>query len=246
MIDLYIYHWQKLLTNNNAYDFKQDQLNIDDWMEVKCFTELLQPFEKMTKCLQGNATKRGLEGSHGAVWEVLEAMDFLNLKLESQAQAVRDEAESYYKTGIDLGYHKLQKYYALTDQTPIYHAAIILHPAQKESYFEDKWSKWPQWIKRMRLDIQKFYLTYVEELDKDQELSKQEQTCCETSDDEFEHFWWLSAMYWANKNKWRKVIDELEHYLADNINEDDEFFELNKPKQAEEEEYPIPTQPIQP
>ena len=32
----------------------------------------------------------------------------------------------------------------------------------------------------------------------------------------------------------------------DNINEDDEFFELNKPKQAEEEEYPIPTQPIQP
>ena len=70
-------------------------------------------------------------------------MDFFNLKLEAQARAIRDEAESYYKAGIDLGYHKLQKYYLLTEQSPVYRAAIILHPAQNESYFEHKWLKWP-------------------------------------------------------------------------------------------------------
>ena len=32
----------------------------------------------------------------------------------------------------------------------------------------------------------------------------------------------------------------------DNIDEDDEFFELNKPEQAEEEEYPVPAQSMQP
>ena len=85
------------------------------------------------KLLEGNASCRGKEGSHGAVWEVLEAMDFLNLKLKVQARAVWDEAESYYKTSIDLGYHKLQKYYALTDQSPVYRMAIILHSAHKES-----------------------------------------------------------------------------------------------------------------
>lgn len=219
-IDLYIYHWQKSPLDDDAYDLSKDQLSLHDWAEINRFAELLQPFEKMTKRLEGNAHRRGQEGSHGAVWEVLEAMDYLNLKLEAQARAVQDEDESYYKTGIDLGYHKLQKYYALTDRSPVYRAAIVLHPAHKESYFEDKWSKWPQWIKRMRIDVRKFYLEYVEEFNEEEE-SEQEQTPLEEkSDDEFEQFQRSSAAYRANRNKRRKVIDELERYLADDIDED--------------------------
>ena len=40
--------------------------------------------------------------------------------------------------GIDLAHIKVCKYYNLSDDSPIYCAAIILHPALKVQYFEEK------------------------------------------------------------------------------------------------------------
>jgi hypothetical protein len=69
---------------------------------------------------------------------VLEAMDFIMNKLEVVSTAVKNEEDSYYRKGLDCGWAKLRKYYNLTDETPIYRAAIVLHPLHKYDYFNEK------------------------------------------------------------------------------------------------------------
>ena len=218
-IDLYHLRWQKP-TTKDAYDLSQDRLQQEDWAELERFLNLLSPFKKMTKRLEGNANKEGSEGSYGAVWEVLESMDYMNLKLEAAARAVVEEPESYYKTGIDYAYSKLQKYYIKTDDSPVYGAAIYLHPAHKEVYFDDKWQKWPAWIKKMRSSVEKFYEVYADDVRraaKEQEIEQQQQS--EHIDDDFESFRRVSSTFKTTKK--RKVMDELKRWIDDGIPEED-------------------------
>jgi hypothetical protein len=42
----------------------------------------------------------------------------------------------YYKVGVYYAYTKLIKYFSLTNQIPIYQAAIVLYPAYKFNYFK--------------------------------------------------------------------------------------------------------------
>jgi hypothetical protein len=60
---------------------------------------------------------------------------------------LRRPPESYFETGVDLGWTKFKKYYTLTDVSPIYRAAVLLHPAHKWEDFEEKWAEHPRWIK---------------------------------------------------------------------------------------------------
>ena len=216
-ITLYIATWQK--PAGNSYDLKKDELSTDDWIELRRFKDLLSPFEKLTKRLEGNAKRPGREGSHGAIWEVLETMDFLSLKLEREARRVQDEPDSHYRTCVDMGWLKLQKYYKLTDETPVYRAAIVLHPAHKEAYFEEKWRKHPAWIKAMRTEVRKLYETYVNEAEtaamyeSDSPLDVNESQPSE-EEDEFEVFRRTSTSAFRS-NKRRRVADELNRYLDD-------------------------------
>lgn len=40
-----------------------------------------------------------------------------------------------YTAGVDAATYKPNEYYDLTDRTPLYRAAIILHPSMKLEYF---------------------------------------------------------------------------------------------------------------
>jgi hypothetical protein len=40
---------------------------------------------------------------------------------------------------INIGWIKLNKYYALTDKSPAYVSAVVLDPAQKWLYFKEQW-----------------------------------------------------------------------------------------------------------
>ena len=44
----------------------------------------------------------------------------------------------HYNTGINTAWLKLEKYFKLTDASPLYVAAIILHPTRRFKYFKDK------------------------------------------------------------------------------------------------------------
>ena len=113
-IDLY-YKCYKKLTDPKEYNLLDGELIAEDWEMIQKFVSLLWPFKAMTKELQGNANKAGTEGAKGAIWEVLESMDFLNLKLEGLAASLRYEEANYFNVSIETGWQKLQKYYNLTD-----------------------------------------------------------------------------------------------------------------------------------
>ena len=72
------------------------------------------------------------------------------------------ERTEHYNTGINTAWLKLEKYFKLTDCSPLYVAAIVLHPARRFEYFEDKWVKHLNWIKSARKVFKDLFLSYCE------------------------------------------------------------------------------------
>lgn len=89
--------------------------------------------------------------------------DFLNLKLKGLAASLRHEEANHLNVGIETGWQKLQKYYRLTDQSPIYRAAIVLHPGSKELYFKEKWMDHNDWIKAIKKAVKGLYQKYADD-----------------------------------------------------------------------------------
>ncbi|KAM3537461.1 hypothetical protein ARSEF1564_009617 [Beauveria bassiana] len=142
-IDLYQAQWK---APDKSDKHKNDFLTDVDWHELELFYTLLQPFERLTKRLQGRADGEGNEGGQGSVWQVLYAMDFLLTKLESfkeQTDIMDADSEGalppYYSAGVLAAWSKINTDYELTGQSPIYRMAIALHPAYQFEYFREKW-----------------------------------------------------------------------------------------------------------
>jgi hypothetical protein len=214
-IDLYYKRYKKS-TDIDEYNLLDDELTEEDWVMIRQFVDLLRPFKKMTKHLEGNANKAGCEGSKGAVWEVLESMDFLNSRLESLAIATAHEVNpTYFNVGIQTGWSKLQKYYMLTDESPIYRAAIVLHPGSKEFYFEDKWATKKAWIKEMRIAVKSLYQKYADAVPPTAKEASESSTGDEEEEevDEFQRFRRISQKFKPRKKA--RVKDEYDAYNED-------------------------------
>jgi hypothetical protein len=54
---------------------------------------------------------------------------------------------------INSGWQKMNKWYAVTNDSPVYAAAIVLHPGMKWGYIELKWRK--DWIKPTKKKVKK-------------------------------------------------------------------------------------------
>ncbi|KAM4061992.1 transposase-like protein [Hirsutella rhossiliensis] len=67
-IELYQSRWQKPKNDPDHRDLPvtNDFLNAGDWVELERFYEFLKPFYILTKTIEGNASKPGAEGGHGA------------------------------------------------------------------------------------------------------------------------------------------------------------------------------------
>ncbi len=98
----------------------KDFLNASDWAELERFYEFLKPCYILTKTMEGNANKPDAKGGHGAVWETLKTMDYMFMKFKQAAEDTQLEEASYFKSGIDCGWAKLEAYYVKSDKTPVY------------------------------------------------------------------------------------------------------------------------------
>jgi hypothetical protein len=124
---------------HELHDLKKDFLDPQDWEELRHFEELLQPFERVVKRVEGNA----YSGSHGALWEVIPTMDYLFAKLKKAADEVSENETLFtdcYTNCLNYGFLKLKEYYNVIDASPYYAAAVALHPCQRFTYFEDAWA----------------------------------------------------------------------------------------------------------
>ena len=60
----------------------------------------------------------------------------------------------YILNSINSCWEKLQKYYALIDESPVYAAAIALNPEHKLDYFKINWEDHLNWIKQTEESIE--------------------------------------------------------------------------------------------
>lgn len=124
---------------HETYDLTADFLDYAEWEELRHLEELLRPFYWSTKHIEGNA----VTGSHGALWEVIPAMDYLFTKLKHAANEIEEKPQlftDHYQHCINHGFMKLRDYYTKIDDSRLYAAAIALHPCRRFNYFENAWA----------------------------------------------------------------------------------------------------------
>ena len=114
------------------------------------------PFWLLTLKLQGNTPG----GSNGAVWEILPAMEVLINRFEDASKIHTPRKSKFINISINNVLIKLQQYYHLLDDSPVYAASLVLNPSIKECYFENKWvGGQEEWTPKTKEDIQAFWTT---------------------------------------------------------------------------------------
>ncbi|KAJ6436881.1 MFS multidrug transporter [Purpureocillium lavendulum] len=143
------------LVQAEVTEWKQNMAT-EDWSVIAEYLAILKPLKIATKRLEGQPR----QGKFGAIWEVLLTMEWLLKHLEeAKLQHERDE-EPYLRIGCNLGWMKLDQYYALTEDSPAYLASLVLHPAFRWSTVESQWSDHPDWLARGRAAVQELWEEY--------------------------------------------------------------------------------------
>lgn len=105
----------------------KDALTYDDWQE------LLEPIHDCSLNMQSTS----FTGGHGALHEVLTTMDYLLDHLEAYKDRLKGpKAITHFKASVNIGWKKLDHYYALSDKAPAYALAVFFHPHYRYEWFE--------------------------------------------------------------------------------------------------------------
>jgi hypothetical protein len=145
----------------------ENKLEEKDWAIISLFNEVLQHFEHVLITLEGDGQQRkrkeGYIGAYRCPWDTLLGYEYLLGKMEVyKAAAHRYPDPEHFKVNINLGWKKLDKYYSRLDETPVYYAAIALHPAYRWGYFEDVWADRPEWIQTAKSLVEELYRSHYE------------------------------------------------------------------------------------
>lgn len=71
---------------------------------------------------------------------------------------LNDASRRHLRTAINNAWEKLDRYYASTEESPVYVASLVLHPGQKWRYFEAKWGvSHNDWLVDARTKVSAFY-----------------------------------------------------------------------------------------
>jgi hypothetical protein len=87
-------------------------------------------------------------------------MEWLLKHLEDSKVRHELDEEPYLRIGCKLGWIKMDEYYTLTDDTPVYLASLVLHPAFRWSTVESQWRDHPDWLARGKTAVQALWEEY--------------------------------------------------------------------------------------
>jgi hypothetical protein len=150
---------------------EKDQLTDEEWRILAETHRILQPLFYSTKHLEG----RGRTATHGSIWETLPSMEYIlshfeNLKTQyayddyMQAEDVATdemtvESRKHFREAINNAWRKLNDYYTLLDDSPVYTAALVLHPGHNWQYIEEKWgeARRTSWIRASKTSVKQFF-----------------------------------------------------------------------------------------
>ncbi|KNE95438.1 hypothetical protein PSTG_11291 [Puccinia striiformis f. sp. tritici PST-78] len=129
-----ILEWQRDKRHGPA---REHHINQDDLQLAKDLVEVLQPFYKITLQVSTPRAAR--------ISDIVVFIDQITGHLSSAILERRDEYPPALRNACRAGLQLTNKYYTLTDCSPLYRVAMVLHPSFKDEYF--KLAKWkPEWI----------------------------------------------------------------------------------------------------
>ncbi|PMB63344.1 hypothetical protein BM221_010815 [Beauveria bassiana] len=127
-------------------------------------------------------------------------MDFLLEQFETAKETYAND--SFMSRCCNSGWAKLDKYYSLTDRSPVYIAALVLSPQWKWDYIDNNWSA--DWRGPCRQQMQNFWVTEY----KSTAITVPTQASETTSEVK------NSFHQWAQRKKWNSLDqDEYTKYL---------------------------------
>ena len=115
-------------------ELKDDVLTDTDWADIESIMDLLKPFKKLTILGEERGTL------YGSVGSILWGFEMLLGLLENERQKSRP-SDAPFQKALDASWAKLNKYYKLTDKSPVHIVATILDPRMKFKYFERMWDR---------------------------------------------------------------------------------------------------------
>ncbi len=92
-------------------------------------------------------------------------MDTVMTALEEEKEAIRKDtlASTHLKVFVDLIWAKVDYYYRLSDRSPAYTSAIILHPQMKLQWLQKRWADHEAWWKTAEANFRKLAREYADD-----------------------------------------------------------------------------------
>ena len=106
----------------------KNSLDRDEWDTIRETIAILLPFKDTAKALEGDST---------TLDEVLQSMDFLIEHLKTMQ--MEHAADRHLSASLLMMWFAFDKYYTLTDKTPVYAAALLLNPTLRRAYLDESW-----------------------------------------------------------------------------------------------------------
>ena len=126
----------RVYSEDHKDDLGEDFITLGDWDVIRELKQHLEPFWELTIDLQSQA----VDGTHGAIWEALPAIEYLLRHLEKLKESVPKQKRRIRECVMNL-WALLQKYYNLTDKNHgIYACATLLNPGLRKRHFIDNWT----------------------------------------------------------------------------------------------------------
>jgi hypothetical protein len=115
-------------------EIQEDYLDPNDWQELGELRDFLRPFWEITQ---------GARFDISSLDQALSAMDFLHLHFTSQSALYKDRKDLGMETRLVTSWFKFGEYYKMTEESPAYAAAILLHPSLRQACLQnsDSWRK---------------------------------------------------------------------------------------------------------
>ncbi|KAA1109566.1 hypothetical protein PGTUg99_021926 [Puccinia graminis f. sp. tritici] len=161
-----ILEWQKDKRHGPA---RSHHINQNDLDLARDLVELLQPFYEITLQVSTAGAAR--------IADIVVFIDQITSHLSSAISDKRDDYPPAIRNACRAGLHITNKYYTLTDCSPLYRVAMVLHPSFKDEYF--KLAQWePEWIEEsIRLTREMWENHYKPPPAPQATMSQQSNTC---------------------------------------------------------------------
>uniref|UniRef100_A0A0D2YDN2 HAT C-terminal dimerisation domain-containing protein n=1 Tax=Fusarium oxysporum (strain Fo5176) TaxID=660025 RepID=A0A0D2YDN2_FUSOF len=189
-----------------------DILSNEDWRVLGEVNEILTPLYHQTMRTQG----WGKGDSHGRLWEVLRsqaptftvaalpehsqaeyaALDKPPASKISQKSSLPADHRAYIRASINNGWKKLDEYYSKLGESPLFAAAVILHPRFGISWLEATWATEEQlaWVRDAKAGIKDYFARWYQSNQRTDDLQSKSASSLTNRGKEDDHYTqWINS-----------------------------------------------------